>query len=321
MEVLMARINAVLGPLDPADLGFTLMHEHVVTASAGIWGSYPELLGDRARLTRLAVDALSEARAAGIRTIVDVTTVDLGRNIELLAEVSERSGVHIIAATGAWRDIPRAFYLRPPDDVAEVFIREIEEGIDGTGIRAGIIKVANDQEGVTPEGEVILRAAARAARRTGVCISTHTYAPGRVGEQQMAVFEDEGLDPGQVYIGHSNDTTDLEYLLGLCRRGCYLGLDRYPGGRGDAPGWEERTDTAKRLLDAGAGGRVMLSHDWAVLYGHHSSDPEENRRRNPDGYLFISRKVLPRLRDLGATEAQVQDLMVETPRRFLGRTG
>src|SRR5205823_6639443 len=113
------------------------------------------------------------------------------------------------------------------DEIAAVFAREIEQGIEGTGIRAGIIKVANDAEGVTREGEIILRAAARAAAQTGARISTHSYAPGRVGEQQVAIFEDEGFDLNRVYIGHSNDTTDVDYLLGLVRKGVWLGLDRY----------------------------------------------------------------------------------------------
>ena len=108
---------------------------------------------------------------------------------------------------GIWRDIPRALFNRTPDEIAALFVREIEQGIEGTGIKAGIIKVANDAEGVTREGELILRAAARAARQTGVRISTHSFAPNRVGEQQGAIFEDEGFDLNRVYIGHSNDST------------------------------------------------------------------------------------------------------------------
>src|SRR6266487_4151889 len=223
----MATLNSVLGPLDTADLGFTLTHEHVVTASAGILQTYPELYGDFDRLTEQAAATLTEAREGGVQTIIDLTTLDLGRNIRFLADLSRRTGVNIIAATGIWRDIPRALWSRSPDEVAALFVREIEVGIEGTGIKAGIIKVANDVEGVTPEGAIVLRAAARAARLTGVRISTHSHAPSRVGEQQVAIFEDEGFDLNRVYIGHSNDTTDLDYLLGLLRKGVWLGLDRY----------------------------------------------------------------------------------------------
>ena len=221
----MATINSVLGPLDTANLSFTLSHEHVLTASAGIQQVFPEFI-DRQGTIEAGVTQFQQVYAEGVRTMVDVTTMDLGRDIRLLEEVSRRSGVQIIAATGIWRDIPRVFWGATPDMIAPLFIREIQEGIEGTGIRAGVIKVANDMGGVTAEGEIILRAAARAHKATGVPISTHTWAPERVGEQQVAIFEDEGVDLNRVYVGHSNDTPDTEYLLGLLRRGVWLGLDR-----------------------------------------------------------------------------------------------
>ncbi len=125
---------------------------------------------------------------------MDVTTIDLGRDIGMLQEVSRSSGVQIICATGTWLDIPRVFWRASPDMVASLFIREITQGIENTGVKAGIIKVANDIGGVTREGEIILRAAARAQKATSVPISTHTWAPERVGDQQVRIFEDEGLD-------------------------------------------------------------------------------------------------------------------------------
>ncbi len=314
----MATVNSVLGPLDTADLGFTLTHEHVVTASAGILQTYPELYGDFERFKEQAAATLAEAREGGVRTIVDLTTLDLGRDIRLLAELSRRTGVNIIAATGIWRDIPRALWNRSPDEIAALFVREIEQGIEGTGIKAGIIKVANDAEGVTREGELILRAAARAAKQTGVRISTHTYAPGRVGEQQVAVFEDEGFDLDRVYIGHSNDSTDLDYLQGLLARGVWLGLDRHQTSVPIGPDWEGRAQTLAALIEAGHGDRLMVSHDWSVLGVSRTSDPLASRAYNPDGWLFATRKLCPRLRELGISQAQVDPLNVDNPRRFLG---
>ena len=166
----MATINSVLGPLDTADLGFTLTHEHVFTASAGIQQTFPELFGDFDRITEQAVATLSEAREGGVRTIVDLSTLDLGRDVRFLATMARQTGVNIIAATGIWRDIPRALWSRSPDEIAALFVREIEVGIEGTGIKAGIIKVANDMEGVTREAEIILRAA-----------PTRSVQPGRAG--------------------------------------------------------------------------------------------------------------------------------------------
>ena len=313
----MATINSVLGPLDTANLGYTLSHEHVVVSSAGIQTTYPEFLDRQGSIEKAVVD-LTSAYSSGVRTIVDVSTLDLGRDIRLIEEVSRRSGVNFIAATGTWRDIPRVFWTATPDMIADLYVREIEEGIEGTGIKAGIIKVANDQGGVTPEGEIILRAASRAQRRTGVPISTHTWAPERVGEQQIRIFEEEGVDLNRVYIGHSNDTTDTEYLIGMLNRGVWIGLDRYPGRRNAAtPDWETRTETAKKLIDAGYSDRIMLSHDWSVTLSIVTREMQEERHRNnPDGYLFIKRNVEPRLVELGVPSDVVNNINTDNPQRF-----
>jgi len=274
----MPTVNSVLGPLDTAQLGVTLSHEHVVVTSAGIPHVFPEAV-NRPEAIELAVEELGQAYAGGVRTIVDVTTFDLGRDIRILEAASRTSGVNIICATGTWRDIPRAFWTASPDRIAALYVREIEQGIEGTGIKPGIIKVANDAEGVTPEAEIILRAAARAHRATGVPISTHTWAPARIGEQQVRIFEDEGVDLGRVYVGHSNDTTDLDYLLGLLRKGVWLGLDRFPGRQTDVtPDWRGRTQTAKALIDAGFGHRIMFGHDRSVARIFDTPESREARR-------------------------------------------
>jgi phosphotriesterase-related protein len=314
----MTTINGVLGPLDTAELGFTLTHEHVFTASAGILQTYPELFGDFAAFTAEAAATLREARDGGVQTIIDLTTLDLGRDARILADLARQTGVNIVAATGIWRDIPRVFWNRTPDEIAALFVREIEQGIDGTGVKAGIIKVANDAEGVTREGEIILRAAARAAKLAGVRVSTHSYAPGRVGEQQLAIFEDEGLDPSRVYIGHSNDSTDLDYLEGLARRGVWLGLDRHQTMSPIGPDAEGRAQTLAALIKGGWGDQLMVSHDWSVLGAGRSSDPRATRRYNPDGWLYATRKLFPRLLELGITQQQIDVLNRDNPRRFLG---
>ncbi|MEE8443567.1 MAG: phosphotriesterase [Dehalococcoidia bacterium] len=313
----MAMVNSVLGPLNTADFGFTLPHEHTLVSSAGIQTTYPEFI-DRQGTIDTTVADMVEGYAEGIRTIVDMTTLDLGRDIRAIEEMSRQSGIQIIACTGIWRDIPRAFWTATPDMIANLFVREIEEGIEETGIKAGIIKVANDKGGVTPEGEIILRAAARAHKRTGVPITTHTWAPERVGDQQIRIFEDEGVDLNRVYIGHCNDTTDIDYLVGMLRKGVWLGFDRYPGGQaGDTPKWEERTETVKKILDAGYEDRIMVSHDWSVTLSLTRRPMTAERRRvNPDSYLFITRRVLPYLLELGASPEAVRKLNEDNPRRF-----
>jgi len=312
----MATINSVLGPLDTADIGFTLSHEHVITTSAGIQQMYPEFI-DREGTIRRAINELTEAYNEGLRTIVDVTTIDLGRDMQMLEQVSRETGVNIICCTGVWRDIPRVFWTASPDDIAPLFIREIEQGIEGTGIKAGSRKVANDMGGVTAEGEIILRAAARAQKATGVPISTHTWAPERVGDQQVRIFEDEGVDLNRVYVGHSNDTTDIGYLTGLLEKGVWMGLDRNPGSRPELPNWQARTETTYKLIEAGFVDRIMLGHDWSVAtMPAHREARAVRDANNPDSYNFITRNVLPLLKELGASQQNIDQIMVDNPRRF-----
>jgi phosphotriesterase-related protein len=313
----LTTLNTVLGPVQSEDLGFTLIHEHVGTNAAGLRHTYPEFI-DRSGIIEQSAAALKEAYDEGLRTMVDVSTFDLGRDIEAMQEVSKRSGVRIVAATGNHLSVPRPFGDVSPDIIAPLYIREIEQGIEGTGVKAGIIKVASDRGGITPLQEVVLRAAARAHLHTGIPISTHTWSPERVGEQQVRILEEEGVELSRVYIGHSNDDTDLDYLLGLLGKGVWLGLDRYPGGRvPGTPQWEQRTEIAKKLIDAGYCRRIMLSHDYSVPKARHGAEAQEERRRaNPDGYNFIPRKVLPKLKELGASDADIRQIMEENPRQF-----
>ncbi len=313
----MSTVNTVLGPVETEDLGFTLSHEHLATNAAGILRTYPELI-DRSGIIEQANATLQEAYREGLRTIIDVSTIDLGRDVEMMREVSRATRVNIIAATGNHLAVPRLFIDLPPEVIADLYVREIEQGIEGTGIKAGIIKVASDEGGVTPAQEVVLRAAGQASQRTGIPISTHTWSPDRVGEEQVRILQDEGVDMDKVYIGHSNDDMDMVYLLGLLKKGVWLGLDRFPGGRRPGtPHWEERTDLAKQLIDAGHTSRIMLSHDHSVPKARYGVAVQEERiKYNPDGYNFITRNVLPRLRDQGVSDETINQIMVENPRRF-----
>jgi len=290
------------------------MHEHIMVASGGVFQDYPELLG--ANPMERMVDGIKKAKEGGVDTIVDATTLDLGRNINLLVEASRQSGVNIIACTGWWLEIPRFFAGLSADQLAEVFTREIEQGISDTNIKAGILKSASDMAGVTSEEEIVLRAVARAHLKTGVPIMLHSYSPGQVGRQQLAVLKEEGVDLKRVKMDHSNDTTDLEYLFWLLEQGCYLGLDRYPG-RNASP--LARTKTMKTLIDAGYAGRLCPSHD-NLLLRIEAADPviteEERLKLNPHGYLYIKKVVFPQLREMGVSEAILDSLCVYGPRNF-----
>src|SRR5438045_2126553 len=142
-------VETALGPSAATELGPTLMHEHIVTRSPGVQENWPHLW-DRSGILAIAEKKMADLHARGIRSIVDLTTVDLGRDISLIVEVARRTRLHVIVATGVWWMPQRYFSAHGVDAVAELFVRDIREGIGATGIKASIIKCATDTAGVTP---------------------------------------------------------------------------------------------------------------------------------------------------------------------------
>src|ERR1700753_4095095 len=181
-----------------------------------------------------------------------------------------------------------------PAFVEDLFVREIREGIGRTGIKAAVLKCVTDREGLTPDVETVLRSAARAQRRTGVPISTHTDAPSESGLIQQRVFRQEGVDLSQVIIGHSGDTTDLTYLERLMDAGSYLGMDRF--GPHQVPGLEARVATVAALCRRGWASRMVLSHDTNC-----GGDVGATEALSTWRYGYISEVVIPALREHGVS--------------------
>lgn len=310
----MTNIDSVLGPLDTTALGFTLMHEHLMGAAVGISQNYPELLG--ARFMDRIITGLTQAKEGGIDTIVDASTFDLGRDVSVLAEASRRSGVNIIATTGWYHDPQRFVGDWSADQFAQLFIREIQEGIAGTSIKAGILKSAADFGGVTPAGEVMLRAVARAHLQTNVPIMLHSYSPGEVGRRQVGILKEEGVDMRRVKVDHSLDTTDVEYLTWLLEQGCYLGMERCPG---ITVSIQARAKTMMALIDAGWGHRLLPSHDYLLVRYVPELPPEVQEfieKSNPHGFLYIKKVFFPLLREMGVPDETLNSLCVDNPRNF-----
>jgi len=309
----MPQVQTVLGPIEPSRLGATLSHEHVLVGMGEDIAHYPwryDMDATRAQ----AIKELSEAKAGGIDSLIDLTTPDLGRDVEFVRDVAAASGMNIIVATGIWRDVPRSFWTRDFDEIADIFVREIEVGIGNTDIKAGCIKVANDMGGVTPEGERILRGAARACRRTGCPISTHQWAPEEVGRRQVEIFREEGAPMDRIAIGHSADSTDPDYLEELLRAGVYLSMDRYPGAPG-RPNWEQRNATVKALIDRGWAHRLMLGHDYApapIVRG-----VERPANNGPTRYLFCTNVAAPALIAQGVAAEVIDQMFRDVPRELL----
>jgi phosphotriesterase-related protein len=308
----MSRINSVLGPIDTKKLGFTLMHEHLMTGFQNAILDYPEFMVSDA-FERI-ICGLKRAKAGGVDTVVDMTTNDLGRDVNMMAEASRRTGVNIIACSGWWLDVPRFLTGVTADQMATAFVREVEEGISGTKIKAGILKSASDINGITPLQEVALRGAARAHNKTGVPIVIHSYPAAQLARQQLSILKEEKVDLRRVKIDHCNDTTDVEYLIWILEQGCFVGMDRTPG-RLVSP--MARTKTLKALIDAGYGDRVCPSHDCSLAYvlpnGRTAKEYEVN---NPHRYLYIKKVVFPWLKEMGVKTAQINSLCVNGARNF-----
>jgi phosphotriesterase-related protein len=316
----MSRVVTVTGHVDAADLDFTLVHEHVVAASPGVLTSWPELHGGRTAVAQRGTQALSAARASGVRTIVDCTTFDLGRDALLLADVSRASGVAIIAATGIWLDPPATIRSRTADQLAYRFTADLTEGMDGTGIRAGVIKVASNER-VEPFEAVILAAAAKASSRTGAPIITHTAAAYRTGEAQAQILEECGTDPSRVAIGHSDDSADVEYLAGLAERGYRISMDRLPNGALPQYGGQDiddRIDMIVRLVERGYGDRILLAHDDPISAPLLTDEEQaQHKRANPWMLAFVAEVVLPGLAKRGIGADVIRQLTIDNPRTWL----
>jgi len=319
--------QTVLGALDASELGFTLTHEHIADAPE-VLERWPKAWGGRAGLVAKAVDRLKVIMAAGISTVVDLTTYDVGRDIRFLEEVSRQSGMNMIACTGQRFFPPQSRRVSMPartiPGLAEYFRKEIDRGIDGTGIKAGVIKIGIIAGRPTSLEEVGLRAAARASKATGVPIRIHTDAAHRAGESDAVILEDEGVNPARVSFDHSDDSGDMDYFLGLVRRGYCLGMDHVHRGlvADVRPSFERRAECIKMLIIAGFADKIFLSSNsefGGSLLPAESRDWRENIDPQ-EGILFSARRLLPFLSELGVSSGQIHTMTVENPKAFFRRS-
>jgi phosphotriesterase-related protein len=316
----MPAVTTVRGPIDTTELGVTLIHEHLLIGWPG-WEKDPLVSFDRRTEMDRAVERLRELRSLGVQTFVDPCPVDIGRDVEFAAEVAERADIHYVAATGMYKEelgMPTHFRQMDVDALAELYVRELTEGIGSTGIRAGVIKVATGAP-ITEHEIKNLRAAARAARATNSRIITHTDN-GSFGPQQLDVFESEGLPAWHVMVGHSDGSSDLAYHDALIRRGCYDGMDRF--GLEFIHPDRLRVATLAGLLAIGYADRIMLSHDavGCFLGRPRVLTPEQQALRARWNYTHIHREILPLLRQAGVSEQTIDTLLRANPRRFFEGT-
>ena len=309
----MAHVQTVLGPVDPAALGFTLPHEHTQIALWHVPGrnDYWELTRDEL----LILDELRRFRDAGGSGLVDLTLDGVGRDPAWLARLSERSGLHIVMGCGWYRGMhypPEArIDRRTVDDLADELVREATEGVRGTGVRPGIIgEIGVDKPWVSPAEERVHRAAARAARRTGLAITTHgVMSP--VALDQLRILEEEAADLSRVVVGHADSYPVLDHLLEVLRRGAnvefdFLGMSFTPQER---HGEGRIVELVLELLARGHADRLLLSQDVC-----HNA---QLKRYEGNGYVYLAETFLPRLRAAGVSDAEIETITVANPRRIL----
>ena len=282
------QVHTARGPIDTTALGTTLMHEHVFVMNTELTQNYPQGWGDDDRREHDAINRLNELKSRGVDTIVDLTVVGLGRYIPRIARIAAATDINIVVATGlyTYNDVPFSLHYQGPgtvldgaDPMIEMFIRDIEQGIADTAIKAAILKCATDEPGITPGVERVLRAVAQAHRHTGVPVSTHTHAGTRRGLEQQKIFAEEGVDLSRVVIGHCGDTTDISYLEELIAAGSHIGMDRF--GLDALLSTEDRIDTVARMCERGHATKMVLSHDASCYFDALPEDERQNDRR-PD---------------------------------------
>ncbi len=315
----MATVETVTGPIDEAELGTTLVHEHLRFTDESVRAQWPHAYDEQAELEA----ALNDARAImshGVKTICDPNAMFGGRNVEFERRVAEETGLQAVISTGIYTYdfLPNFLANREPAAIADLFVHDIEQGIQGTDVKAAFIKCACDEPGMTESIEKVHRAAARASDRTGVPIMAHSRPASRTGLEQMRVFEEEGVDPSKVQIAHTGDTDDLGYIEELLERGPWIGMDRY--GLDLFLPVDRRNATVLALLERGYADRMMLSQDYCSTLDWFPPEMEEQLRPTVApkwSMTLLFEEVIPELKEKGMTDQQLETMMADNPRRWL----
>jgi phosphotriesterase-related protein len=313
-------VPTVGGTIDSGALGRTLMHEHIFVLTPDV---QQNLTGEWAEQARIddAVAKLRAVKAAGIDTIVDPTVIGLGRYIPRIMTVAEQVDLTIVVATGAYTytDVPNYFRIRGPgtgldlpDPMTELFVRDLTEGIADTGVRAGFLKCAIDEPGLTAGVERVLRAVAGAHSRTGAPVMVHTAPRHQTGLDVDRVLTEAGVPPSSVLLAHSGDSSDADHLSGLADQDYLLGMDRF--GIDNTMSFDERVAIVVELARRGYAERMVLSQDASCYIDW--VDPDVLPFLPNWHYLHVVQDVLPALAERGVTEAQIDAMMVDNPRRW-----
>ena len=319
----MTQVETVRGPIDVAGMGMTLAHEHIFVLTPDSQMQWPGEWDEEEKVAE-AIARLRELRDTGVQTICDPTVDGLGRNIARIARINDAvPDLNIIVATGVYTyaDVPHFFTHRGPgalpglpDPMVDLFVGDLTNGISGTDIKAAFLKCAIDHHGLMPDVERVLRASAQAALRTDRPLMVHTHPGSQTGLEVQRVLAEEGLDPSKVQLAHSGDSTDADHLSALADAGFLLGMDRF--GVDVSLDFEGRVGIVAEMCRRGYAASMVLSQDAACYIDW--IDPELLPMMPNWNYLHVGRDVVPALLERGATQAQIDQMLVANPARWFG---
>ncbi len=321
-------VESVTGPIAADSLGKTLIHEHFVFGYPGFQGDvtlgpfkYEEAL-------QTGIEVAEKVMAHGVKTVVDPTPNECGRNPSLLKGISEKTGLQIICSTGYYYEGEGAtpyFKFRQSlgtaeEEIYEMFMKELQEGIGETGIKPGVIKLASSKDTITEYEKMFFRAGARAQKETGAIILTHTQE-GTMGPEQAELLLSEGADPEKILIGHMCGNLDIDYHKRTLDYGVSIALDRFGlQGMVGAPSDTERVSLLVGLLKEGYGDRIFLSHDTVNFWmGRPPVMPEQVEQLIANWTpVHLFEKILPMLKEEGISAEQIDRIFIENPMRLFG---
>jgi len=315
----MKSINTVTGTISTDKLGATLMHEHLLIGWAGWELDCTAPRFERKAALKQATERLKELKDLGLGTFVDPCPNDIGRDVVFMAEVADASGVNIICSTGLYKeDLGSTPYMkqRSVEEIADIYATELTQGVGETGIKAGLIKCATGKDRITEYEEKCLRAAARASKKTGAPITTHTDE-GTMGREQLDIFASEGVPFTKVVIGHSCGSSDLRYHTDMLDRGCYLGFDRF--GLDFIHPDRLRLAALIGLTGIGFENQIVLSHDSVACWkGRGLPDMDAKTLKLIENWnpTHIFRHIVPALKKAGVPGEKIDAMLLANPRRF-----
>lgn len=311
-------INGVLGPVNTSAMGQTLMHEHVTCADWSMRMNFGTRFFDREKVMDSAKHYFGQAKELGVRTVVDGTPVNLGRDIRLIRDVAEATGLNFIASSGFYYQEEPWLQSRSSDELYELLAGECKYGLQDTDILPGIMKCACDKSGVTSLMEKILTATGRAAVEFDLPVFCHTAPLFHSADGAIDILIGCGVPPERIIAGHSGDSDDVEYLESLIKRGVYLGMDRFGMSDYAKPPYDLRgIELVAELIKRGWSKQLILSHDTAAYLAFGVED--EPGWENKDDMLVFSRihkVIIPALEAKGIPGEQIYSMLIDNPRNF-----